>query len=176
MKKVPLVEKDKFLDYCHFSSARANFPTFKKWLIERWHRLKDASNDAQKPDKSLQYWQNDIQIPMHQLLLEDVDSKEETEMTDWTPVRMSADGEGNSYFTYEAPAGNDYGFFEYREGKFQKIKKAVFPGAKRQFIPKQEKGGAKPLGYDKTTKPKTCQHCKRQATLFSLVRHFKPFL
>jgi hypothetical protein len=164
LKKIPLGEKDRFLDYCHFGSSRANFPTFKKWLTERWHRLKDAPGES-KPDRTLQYWQDDVQVPMHQLNLEDVDSKEETEMTDWTPVKMSADSEGNSYFTYEAPDSADYGFFEFRNGKFEKIKKATFTGARpkqfqKQFPPKQDKGGPKALGFGKPKKPQTCPHCK----------------
>jgi len=171
LKKIPLVEKDRFLDYCHYSSKRANFPVFKEWLTERWHRLKDAS-DSSKPDRALQYWQDDMPAGQEARFFHDIsDSTDELEVN-WEVVTQEG---GQCY--YRAPEDEDSGLFQYNNGKFQRVKKVVFNKGSKGSYPnqtsKQNRGfnrppssGGKPQGSgsDKSTqKPLiTCPNCKKE--------------
>lgn len=167
LKKIPLSEKDKFLDYCHYGSKKKTFPVFKEWLTDRWHRLKEVGEPS-KPDRALQYWQDDMPPPMSALFLDSIpDSQEESSMLDWNPVKMSADNEGNAFLTFEAPKDDDdYGFYEFRKGQFTKIKRATFGAGKNVNTgpSKFQKGPSKALAFDKGKQKQQfpCNHCKKQ--------------
>jgi hypothetical protein len=163
LKKIPLSEKDRFLDYCHYSSKKATLPVFKKWLTERWHRLKE-SGESSKPDKSLQYWQDDLETsPATQFFHGAVDTLDEATMSDWKTVSITADSSGTASLTYEAPDSEDHCFYEYKDGKFNKIKRATF----NTKLPNAGKVGGNALKYEKQkSQPQklaaSCHHCSKQ--------------
>jgi len=160
LKKIPLTERDKFLDYCHFSSKRATFPAFKEWLVERWHRLKDTSEGA-RPDRVLQYWQDDLPLGAEALFHDGIEEKEEVVTSDWDASDHSTGGQG--YYSLKPPNDENYGFFEYKDGKIHRVKSLAFqkkldkpPTNRKPF----SKGSPRPFPEPK--KPQVpCYHCKK---------------
>jgi len=177
LKKIPLAEKDKFLDYCHFSSKRANFPIFKEWLTERWHRLKDAS-DSSKSDKALQFWQDDKPMGAEGFL-QGAQETVEDYTVDWDIVQ----GEGFGY--YQAPEAEDdqeSGLYQYYNGKFQKIKRVQFRGQGAYRGQQRPRGSYQPWTGNKPQNPKSnqetrkafpCVYCKKDGHHVYLCEGFK---
>jgi hypothetical protein len=163
LKKIPLKEKDRFLDYCHYGSRKATFPVFKDWLTERWHRLKDSA-DQNKPDKGLVFWQNDIETSSTEFLQNVPET--DVSLVDWNTVEIQSDEQGNSTLAIEAPQGDDLCFFVKKGDQVQKIRKATFGS------PFQTRTGnrnprtltfGQPLVKKKDPKsPPVCAHCKKQ--------------
>jgi hypothetical protein len=177
LQKLPLQEQEKYLDHCEYHGRKAVFQTFKEWLDKKWERLRKIPEQG-KLDKALQYWHDDAPEAAAAKLLDDMaETQEELDMSDWQTVNMAADNEsGQAYFTYQVPDGDDYGFYEFRNGKFNKIKKATFATKfpTRPNSGKPENRPQKALGFQKPLKPAgTCQHCKKVGHITHQCEAFK---
>jgi hypothetical protein len=166
LKKIPLREKDRFLDYCNYSNKKANLPVFKDWVIERWNRLKDEQ-DHGKPDKALQFWQDDVRTtPAHELL-ESAQTVDQVTV-DWQARDTGTDGE----LMFEVPEGAEFGFYHNRNGELVKVKNV---GLKVPFQDRKDRG-SKPSWSNKPPPSKgqgTCGQCKKPGHYVQTCESFK---
>jgi len=180
LKKIPLQDKDRFLDNCHFSSRKATFPVFKDWLIERWHRLKD-DKDQSKLDRNLVLWQDDVEEPTLSFLqgAPELDAS----FLDWQTVDMEANPDGNAYMTYAMPSNADCCFFLKKGDQVYKVKSAKFGtplpqhGNKGQkalpFRPPTNSNSNNSNKSQKSSPAASCSHCKKQGHFVQACDVFK---